>query len=155
KYVREFFCLDEPPGPHDSLEESRALCESLEDAVYHLRHEVAKKDKLIGRLTEEVVALREENEQLLKSLRSENSSSSFRQSSPPPESESSLAECEYPSAVEADQSHTNEDSDKSSILKSDVSSRMLEEITVVTLKKTFRVRFSDIVNEVECISSLE
>lgn len=28
----EFFCFDDPPGPHDSLEESRAFIETLEDS---------------------------------------------------------------------------------------------------------------------------
>ncbi|PIK43403.1 putative sorting nexin-16 [Apostichopus japonicus] len=52
--VREFLCVDDPPGPHDSLEESRALCESLEETVYNLKREVAERDRKILTLTEEL-----------------------------------------------------------------------------------------------------
>ena len=33
----EFFCFDDPPGPYDSLEESRAFIETLEDTVDDLK----------------------------------------------------------------------------------------------------------------------
>ena len=35
--VAEFLCFDDPPGPYDSLEESRAFIESLEDTVNEMR----------------------------------------------------------------------------------------------------------------------
>ncbi|XP_036375249.1 sorting nexin-16-like [Megalops cyprinoides] len=48
--VREFLCLDEPPGPFDSLEESRAFCETLEETNYRLQKELVEKQKEIERL---------------------------------------------------------------------------------------------------------
>lgn len=52
--VREFLCVDDPPGPHDSIEESRALCESLEETVYTLRKDLAERDRKIETLSEEL-----------------------------------------------------------------------------------------------------
>ncbi|XP_066481489.1 sorting nexin-16 [Tiliqua scincoides] len=43
--VREFLCLDDPPGPFDSLEESRAFCETLEETNYRLQKELAEKQR--------------------------------------------------------------------------------------------------------------
>jgi hypothetical protein len=54
KPVRDFFCFDDPPGPHDSLEESRAQCECLEEQVYVLRKELLEKDTEIELLKEEM-----------------------------------------------------------------------------------------------------
>ncbi|XP_051910714.1 sorting nexin-16 [Hippocampus zosterae] len=48
--VREFLCLDEPPGPFDSLEESRAFCETLEESNYRLQKELLEKQKEIASL---------------------------------------------------------------------------------------------------------
>ncbi|XP_061121460.1 sorting nexin-16 [Syngnathus typhle] len=48
--VREFLCLDEPPGPFDSLEESRAFCETLEESNYRLQKELLEKQKEIATL---------------------------------------------------------------------------------------------------------
>lgn len=48
--VREFLCLDDPPGPFDSLEESRAFCETLEETNYHLQRELLEKQKEIESL---------------------------------------------------------------------------------------------------------
>ncbi|XP_017335842.2 sorting nexin-16 isoform X1 [Ictalurus punctatus] len=48
--VREFLCLDEPPGPFDSLEESRAFCETLEEGNYRLQKELLEKQKEISSL---------------------------------------------------------------------------------------------------------
>ncbi|XP_012679592.2 sorting nexin-16 [Clupea harengus] len=48
--VREFLCLDDPPGPFDSLEESRAFCETLEESNYRLQQELAEKQKEISYL---------------------------------------------------------------------------------------------------------
>ncbi|XP_042256120.1 sorting nexin-16 isoform X1 [Thunnus thynnus] len=45
--VREFLCLDDPPGPFDSLEESRAFCETLEESNYRLQKELMEKQKEI------------------------------------------------------------------------------------------------------------
>lgn len=52
--VKQFFCYDEPPGPYESLEESRALCESLEDQVYRLTAQLQERDEKIRRLEAEL-----------------------------------------------------------------------------------------------------
>ncbi|XP_069112074.1 sorting nexin-16-like [Argopecten irradians] len=72
--VREFFCLDEPPGPHDSLEESRAHCEELEDTVYSLKKEMADRDSEISLLTDELTLYKKQVEMLSKALREKNAS---------------------------------------------------------------------------------
>ncbi|KAH9498429.1 Sorting nexin-16 [Bulinus truncatus] len=51
--VKDFFCFDDPPGPHDSLEESRAQCESMEEMVFRLRKELTEKVTEINFLKEE------------------------------------------------------------------------------------------------------
>lgn len=43
----EFFCFDDPPGPYDSLQESRAFIEVLEDTVSELKQ---KHNDLTGEL---------------------------------------------------------------------------------------------------------
>ncbi|KAG8441887.1 hypothetical protein GDO86_010897 [Hymenochirus boettgeri] len=43
--VRLFLCLDDPPGPFDSLEESRAFCETLEETNYRLQRDLSEKHK--------------------------------------------------------------------------------------------------------------
>uniref|UniRef100_A0A8C6RCQ2 Sorting nexin-16 n=1 Tax=Nannospalax galili TaxID=1026970 RepID=A0A8C6RCQ2_NANGA len=48
--VREFLCLDDPPGPFDSLEESRAFCETLEETNYHLQRELLEKQREVESL---------------------------------------------------------------------------------------------------------
>ncbi|CAL8311930.1 unnamed protein product [Merluccius merluccius] len=48
--VREFLCFDDPPGPFDSLEESRAFCETLEESNYRLQKEVQEQQKEIESL---------------------------------------------------------------------------------------------------------
>ncbi|KAM4026546.1 sorting nexin-16 isoform 1-T1 [Anomaloglossus baeobatrachus] len=48
--VRLFLCLDDPPGPFDSLEESRAFCETLEETNYRLQRDLAEKQKELDAL---------------------------------------------------------------------------------------------------------
>ncbi|XP_028824079.1 sorting nexin-16 [Denticeps clupeoides] len=48
--VHEFLCLDDPPGPFDSLEESRAFCETLEESNYRLQRELGERQKEISSL---------------------------------------------------------------------------------------------------------
>ncbi|XP_023650910.2 sorting nexin-16-like isoform X2 [Paramormyrops kingsleyae] len=48
--VRDFLCLDDPPGPFDSLEESRAFCETLEDCNHRLQKELQEKQREINTL---------------------------------------------------------------------------------------------------------
>ncbi|XP_075899270.1 sorting nexin-16 isoform X1 [Nelusetta ayraudi] len=52
--VREFLCLDDPPGPFDSLEESRAFCETLEESNYRLQKELLEKQKEIASLKKQL-----------------------------------------------------------------------------------------------------
>ncbi|XP_058494722.1 sorting nexin-16 isoform X1 [Solea solea] len=59
--VREFLCLDDPPGPFDSLEESRAFCETLEESNYRLQKEVLEKQREIDFLNRRL----EEREQAI------------------------------------------------------------------------------------------
>ncbi|KAM4689445.1 sorting nexin-16 [Discoglossus pictus] len=48
--VRLFLCLDDPPGPFDSLEESRAFCETLEETNYRLQKDLVEKQKALEAL---------------------------------------------------------------------------------------------------------
>ncbi|XP_029313237.1 sorting nexin-16 isoform X2 [Cottoperca gobio] len=59
--VREFLCLDDPPGPFDSLEESRAFCETLEESNYRLQKELLEKQK-------EIISLKRRLEEREKAL---------------------------------------------------------------------------------------
>ncbi|XP_076149762.1 sorting nexin-16 [Alosa pseudoharengus] len=43
--VRAFLCLDDPPSPFDSLEESRAFCETLEETNHRLQRELVDKHR--------------------------------------------------------------------------------------------------------------
>ncbi|XP_006830881.1 PREDICTED: sorting nexin-16 isoform X1 [Chrysochloris asiatica] len=52
--VREFLCLDDPPGPFDSLEESRAFCETLEETNYRLQKELLEKQKEVETLKKQL-----------------------------------------------------------------------------------------------------
>lgn len=52
--VREFLCLDDPPGPFDSLEESRAFCETLEESNFRLQKELLEKQKEITELKKQL-----------------------------------------------------------------------------------------------------
>ncbi|OXU32280.1 hypothetical protein TSAR_007056 [Trichomalopsis sarcophagae] len=46
--VREFFCLDEPPALSDTVEESRAIFEALEDTIYHLRQQLRERETALA-----------------------------------------------------------------------------------------------------------
>uniref|UniRef100_A0A8C6T567 Sorting nexin-16 n=1 Tax=Neogobius melanostomus TaxID=47308 RepID=A0A8C6T567_9GOBI len=56
-----FLCLDDPPGPFDSLEESRAFCETLEESNFRLQKELLEKQKEITALKRQL----EEKEQAI------------------------------------------------------------------------------------------
>ncbi|XP_061189563.1 sorting nexin-16-like [Saccostrea echinata] len=101
KPVREFFCFDDPPGPHDSIEESRSLCESLEDSVYKLKKELAEKNSEIDLLHDELALYKRQVEMLTTALRKNNEAKSSSES---PVSSTSLAECDLMTCTEADQS---------------------------------------------------
>ncbi|GFS15606.1 sorting nexin-16 [Elysia marginata] len=52
--VRDFFCFDDPPSIHDSLEESRAQCECLEEMTHLLRKELGEKEIEMDLMKEEI-----------------------------------------------------------------------------------------------------
>ncbi|XP_022091928.1 sorting nexin-16-like isoform X2 [Acanthaster planci] len=103
--VREFLCLDDPPGPHDNLEESRALCESLDETVYSLRLELAERDRQIAALNTKVEACEERIRHLLNSqLENGNDRSKAENSSSPVSADRLTIEVDLHSQAEADQS---------------------------------------------------
>lgn len=48
--VKDFFCLDEPPTYTESIEESRAIFEALEETIYHLRSQLREKETELTRM---------------------------------------------------------------------------------------------------------
>ncbi|XP_053186654.1 sorting nexin-16-like [Scomber japonicus] len=48
--VKHFLCLVEPPNPFDSLEESRAFCETLEETNHRLQMELLDKQREVDTL---------------------------------------------------------------------------------------------------------
>lgn len=69
--VAEFFCFDDPPGPYDSIEESRAFIEALEGTVNDMRNRqnhLAAEIKLVKSLLRQSQA---QKQALLIALRSE------------------------------------------------------------------------------------
>ncbi|XP_047424481.1 sorting nexin-16 isoform X2 [Mugil cephalus] len=101
--VREFLCLDDPPGPFDSLEESRAFCETLEESNYRLQKELLEKQKEIASLKKRL----EEREQAILLLEKHINGESVSPESPcglsAQGSESSADVDVESSAAEADQ----------------------------------------------------
>ncbi|CAH1780508.1 unnamed protein product [Owenia fusiformis] len=100
--VRHFFCFDDPPGPHDSLEESRTLCESLEETVYNLKKDLQERDAKIELLESELALHKSQMEALMKALRIERSMNNRKRSS-----QSSIPSInditeDEPSCIEAD-----------------------------------------------------
>ncbi|XP_042218057.1 uncharacterized protein LOC121863454 isoform X2 [Homarus americanus] len=71
KCVRDFFCLDNPPGPHDTLEESRAICQTLEDTVSEFQEQLRERDGEIAVLRSQVNFLMAQQQTLVKALRLE------------------------------------------------------------------------------------
>lgn len=82
--VKRFFCFDDPPGPFDTLEESRALCELLEQQLHDLKLQLNERDAQAALLQEEMALQKAEINSLRKSLRAERISTSRRRSSPCP-----------------------------------------------------------------------
>ncbi|XP_066969710.1 uncharacterized protein [Macrobrachium rosenbergii] len=71
KCVRDFFCLDDPPGAHDTLEESRAMCQSLEENIVDLQEQLRDRDGEIAVLKSQVNFLMAQQHTLVKALRLE------------------------------------------------------------------------------------
>ncbi|KAL3860034.1 hypothetical protein ACJMK2_010207 [Sinanodonta woodiana] len=105
--VCEFFCFNDPPGPHDSLEESRALCETLEEAVYNLKKELQQKDSEIELLKEELSLYRSQVEMLSNALREKTANSVKTTVDQSPAD--SLAECDLLTQPGASQSEEMKD----------------------------------------------
>ncbi|XP_035597522.1 sorting nexin-16 [Oncorhynchus keta] len=91
--VREFLCLDDPPGPFDSLEESRAFCETLEESNYRLQKELVEKQREISSLKKRL----EEKDRHIHLLEKRLSGESLT-----PESQSGLSAQGSDSSVDAD-----------------------------------------------------
>lgn len=77
KQVRDFFCLDDPPDPHDSIEESRAFCENLEEAIHTLKHQLKDKDNEVEYLHAEIAMLKSQLSSLVQSLKLECALTSY------------------------------------------------------------------------------
>lgn len=98
--VQEFFCFNDPPGPHDSIEEGRAYCENLEDSLYSMKKELKQKDGEIDLLKEELTLYKSQVEMLSRALREKNENGAKKAVLSPA---NSMAECDH-LAPEADQS---------------------------------------------------
>ncbi|XP_050734494.1 sorting nexin-16-like isoform X2 [Eriocheir sinensis] len=71
KCVRDFFCLDDPLGTQDTLAESRAMCQSLEETVSDLQDRLREKDGELAVLRSQVNFLMVQQQTLVKALRLE------------------------------------------------------------------------------------
>ena len=71
KPVLEFFCFDDPPGPYDSIEESRAFIETLEDTVSEMRNRQDELQSEIRLIKSQLRQSQAQKQALLIALRSE------------------------------------------------------------------------------------
>ncbi|KAG1675116.1 Sorting nexin-16 [Nymphon striatum] len=78
--VREFFCLDSKPDTYDSMEASRAMCESLDQKVHNLKKKLKNKDAVINSLQAELTLMKTQQNTLIKGLKLECSVTAFTQS---------------------------------------------------------------------------
>lgn len=69
--VVEFFCFDDPPGPYDSIEESRAFIETLEDTVSDMRNRQSELASEIRLVKSQLRQSQAQKQALLIALRSE------------------------------------------------------------------------------------
>ncbi|XP_022781065.1 uncharacterized protein LOC111322254 [Stylophora pistillata] len=69
--VQEFFCLNDPPGPYDSLEESRAYCQHLENQAEDLKQKVDELTADLKMTKSQLLQARVQQEALISALRSE------------------------------------------------------------------------------------
>uniref|UniRef100_A0A1L8DWB0 Putative sorting nexin 16 n=1 Tax=Nyssomyia neivai TaxID=330878 RepID=A0A1L8DWB0_9DIPT len=67
-FVREFFCLDEPPTYSESMEECRAIFEAQEETIAHLKLQLRNKDALLVNLEQKLMMEISEVEKLKASL---------------------------------------------------------------------------------------
>ncbi|XP_028283900.1 sorting nexin-16-like isoform X2 [Parambassis ranga] len=66
--VRHFLCLADPPSLFDSLEESRAFCETLEETNHHLQRELLEKQREFDTLKKTLEDKENHLHQLLKKI---------------------------------------------------------------------------------------
>ncbi|KAG8224683.1 hypothetical protein J437_LFUL003798 [Ladona fulva] len=52
--TREFFCLDDPPSYSESVEETRAMLDAMEDTIFQLKHQLKEKESDVERLKEDI-----------------------------------------------------------------------------------------------------
>lgn len=64
-FVREFFCLDDPPLYSESMEECKAIFEAQEETIAHLKMQMKAKDEMIGNLAHELHIQKQHNEYLM------------------------------------------------------------------------------------------
>jgi len=64
-FVREFFCLDDPPLYSESMEDCKAIFEAQEETIAHMKMQLKAKDELIGNLSHELHIQKNQNEYLL------------------------------------------------------------------------------------------
>ncbi|XP_020778835.1 sorting nexin-16 [Boleophthalmus pectinirostris] len=113
--VREFLCLDDPPGPFDSLEESRAFCETLEESNYRLQKELLEKQREISLLKKQL----EEKEQAILLLERHISGDTVTQDSPCVSVQGSESSADVESsAAEADQDITDHNRSTAAVIRS-------------------------------------
>lgn len=67
----KFFCFDDPPGPYDSLQESRALIESLEDNLIDLRNRIVQLESEMKLAKSQLRQAQSQKHALLVALRAE------------------------------------------------------------------------------------
>ncbi|XP_001639412.2 sorting nexin-16 [Nematostella vectensis] len=73
KLLREFLCIDDPPGPFDSLEESRAYCQSLEYDIEDLKEKIEELESELSATKSQLAQARVQQEALVSSLNAERS----------------------------------------------------------------------------------
>ncbi|KAF7669796.1 hypothetical protein LDENG_00124530 [Lucifuga dentata] len=106
--VRHFLCLDDPPNTFDSLEESRAFCESLEETNYRLHRELLEKQREVDTLKKTLQDRENHIGVLMKKVKvSSLSSESFKDQREPTALEASDTDTQR----EGD-THVNEDEQK-------------------------------------------
>ncbi|XP_031558781.1 sorting nexin-16-like [Actinia tenebrosa] len=78
--VKQFLCLDDPPGPYDSLEESRAYCQHLEDEIENLKEQLREAASELSATRSQLAQARVQQEALVSSLKEERATNSYRKS---------------------------------------------------------------------------
>lgn len=69
QFVRDFFCLDEPPTYSESMEECRAIFEAQEETISHLKLQIRSKDEIILDLQQQLANEIEQKESLANAIK--------------------------------------------------------------------------------------